>query len=210
MKSQVPETYSSHIPLLQASGELLRENLPSRVIQSSVETNWGHVVMEEHQMPTSEWPDLMFKDHLIAVNVGGLVRCQFKKNGAFQQVLKTTGTISIFPSGQPFYLRMEMDKDQVADLILLALDPGFVNQAAENIGLPSERLELVEQRRLYDPTVLHLRVSKARHLLESGEMTIVEAACEVGFADQSHLTRHFRRVFGLPPKALLRSLLETK
>jgi AraC family transcriptional regulator len=52
--------------------------------------------------------------------------------------------------------------------------------------------------------VIEARVSKAKHLLETGDVTISEAACEVGFVDQSHLTRHFKRMFGLPPKALLR------
>jgi AraC family transcriptional regulator len=46
-------------------------------------------------------------------------------------------------------------------------------------------------------------VRKAKELLTTGKFTISEAAHHVGFVDQSHLTRHFKRVFGLPPKALL-------
>jgi AraC family transcriptional regulator len=41
--------------------------------------------------------------------------------------------------------------------------------------------------------------------LTTGKFTISEAAHHVGFVDQSHLTRHFKRVFGLPPKRLLES-----
>jgi AraC-like DNA-binding protein len=37
----------------------------------------------------------------------------------------------------------------------------------------------------------------------AGKLTISEAAFHVGFVDQSHLARHFKRVFGLPPKRLL-------
>jgi AraC family transcriptional regulator len=51
--------------------------------------------------------------------------------------------------------------------------------------------------------IIEARVSKARHLLERGNISISDAAHEVGFVDQSHLTRHFKRVFGLPPKAFL-------
>jgi AraC family transcriptional regulator len=51
--------------------------------------------------------------------------------------------------------------------------------------------------------IIEARVFKARHLLERGNLSISEA-CEVGFVDQSHLTRHFKRAVGLPPKALLR------
>jgi AraC family transcriptional regulator len=51
--------------------------------------------------------------------------------------------------------------------------------------------------------VVEARVRKAKELLTTGKLTISEAASHVGFADQSHLTRHFKRVFGLPPKRLL-------
>jgi AraC family transcriptional regulator len=51
--------------------------------------------------------------------------------------------------------------------------------------------------------VIDARVRKAKELLTTGKFTISEAAFHVGFADQSHLTRHFKRVFGLPPKRLL-------
>jgi AraC family transcriptional regulator len=51
--------------------------------------------------------------------------------------------------------------------------------------------------------VVEARVRKAKELLTTGKFTISEAAHRVGFVDQSHLTRHFKRVFGLPPKRLL-------
>ncbi len=47
--------------------------------------------------------------------------------------------------------------------------------------------------------VIEARVRKATELLTTGKLTISEAAHRVGFVDQSHLTRHFKRVFGLPP-----------
>jgi AraC family transcriptional regulator len=51
--------------------------------------------------------------------------------------------------------------------------------------------------------VVEARARKAKELLITGKFTISEAAFHVGFVDQSHLTRHFKRVFGLPPKRLL-------
>jgi AraC family transcriptional regulator len=53
--------------------------------------------------------------------------------------------------------------------------------------------------------VIESRVRKAKELLTTGKFTISEAAHHVGFVDQSHLTRHFKRLFGLPPKRLLDS-----
>jgi AraC-like DNA-binding protein len=43
-----------------------------------------------------------------------------------------------------------------------------------------------------------LRVHHARRLIEAGQTTSL-AARLAGFADQSHLTRHFRRVLAVPP-----------
>jgi AraC family transcriptional regulator len=51
--------------------------------------------------------------------------------------------------------------------------------------------------------VLEARVRKAKDLLTTGKFTISEAAYHAGFVDQSHLTRNFKRLFGLPPKTFL-------
>ncbi|MFC1419902.1 helix-turn-helix transcriptional regulator [Streptacidiphilus cavernicola] len=44
------------------------------------------------------------------------------------------------------------------------------------------------------------RVNTARRLLDAGAMP-AEVAAAVGFVDQAHLTRHFRRIVGVPPGA---------
>lgn len=46
--------------------------------------------------------------------------------------------------------------------------------------------------------LINLRVTAAKALLEAG-LPPAQAALEVGFADQSHLNRHFKRRFGLTP-----------
>lgn len=45
------------------------------------------------------------------------------------------------------------------------------------------------------------RVQAARHLLANSSMEIIDIAHEVGFCDQSHLTRRFRLVTGETPAA---------
>jgi AraC-like DNA-binding protein len=47
--------------------------------------------------------------------------------------------------------------------------------------------------------IVDLRIEHAKALLARGE-SIADAACCAGFADQSHLTRHFRRRTGFTPK----------
>ena len=48
--------------------------------------------------------------------------------------------------------------------------------------------------------VNHLRVRLARRLLDGG-VAPADVAAAAGFADQAHLTRHFKRVVGVPPRA---------
>ena len=48
-----------------------------------------------------------------------------------------------------------------------------------------------------------LRVRLARRLLDSG-LPPADVAAEAGFADQPHLSRHFKRVVGVPPGAYQR------
>jgi AraC-like DNA-binding protein len=51
-----------------------------------------------------------------------------------------------------------------------------------------------------------LRVRRARLLLDDG-IPPAEVAAQTGFADQAHLTRHFKRVVGVPPAAYQRERL---
>ena len=46
--------------------------------------------------------------------------------------------------------------------------------------------------------LIQLRLERARELIDEGE-TIADAALITGFSDQSHLTRRFKKRFGIPP-----------
>jgi len=54
--------------------------------------------------------------------------------------------------------------------------------------------------------LLRLRLEKARKLISKGR-TLVDAALETGFADQSHLNRHFKHIYGIPPGEFRRQIL---
>jgi AraC family transcriptional regulator len=298
--------YPYSIPLCRANGELFPGNAPYRIVLSSVGTKWNDVVVEQRHVPSSERADVMYKRHVIAINIGDSITWEFKKEGRFQRVFKARGAISFFPSHQPFSGWLKVERGVFADVLYLALDHVFVSRVAVGLELDSDRIELIEQRRGTDPTLHHIamalragvqtgaaldriygeglstalaahllreygaavlepkrrygglpraklvraleyiqdqldadltvsgiaqavglspyhftrlfkestgqsphqyvvdaRVRKAKELLTTGNFTISEAASHLGFADQSHLTRHFKRVFGLPPKRLL-------
>jgi AraC family transcriptional regulator len=300
--------YPHGIPLWRTNGELLSGNAPSRVVLSSVGTKWNDVVVEQHHFPSSELADVMHKHHVVAINVGHSITCEYKKEGQFRRFLKARGALSFFPSQQPFSVRLKAERGVFANILFLTLDPVFVSRVAEGLEFDADHIELIEQRRGTDPTLHHIamalragvqtgaaldrmygeglstalaahllreygaavlepkrqyggltraklvraveyiqdqldtdltvsgiaqavgmspyyftrlfkestgqsphryvveaRVRKAKELLTTGKFTISEAAYHVGFVDQSHLTRHFKRVFGLPPKRLLES-----
>jgi AraC family transcriptional regulator len=299
-------TYPHSIPLWHTNGEIFPGGIPSRVILSSVGTKWNNIVVEQHDFSSFELADVMFKRHVIAINISHSITGEWKKEGRFQHFFKARGAICFYPSDQPFFQRLKVKRGVFASGLLLALDPAFIYRTAVGLELDSDRMELVEQRRSTDPTLRHIamallagiqtgdaldrmygealstalavhllreyggavpepkrqngglpreklvraveyiqdqldteltvsgiakavfmspyhftrlfkestgqspyqyvvdaRVRKAKELLTTGKFTISEAARHVGFVDQSHLTRHFKRVFGLPPKRLL-------
>ncbi|MEG4420159.1 AraC family transcriptional regulator [Microcoleus sp. LAD1_D5] len=53
--------------------------------------------------------------------------------------------------------------------------------------------------------VIQCRIERAKNLLLQGELTIAEVAFNLGFTHQSHLSRHFKRLVGVTPKAFLKS-----
>ncbi|HEM7880837.1 AraC family transcriptional regulator [Burkholderia contaminans] len=53
--------------------------------------------------------------------------------------------------------------------------------------------------------LLEQRVTRARELIETSDMTLADIAIACGFADQSHLNRVFARIVGHPPGAWRRA-----
>jgi len=82
-----------------------------------------------------------------------------------------------------------------------------LNDIAEAVHLsPFHAARLFKQALGVSPHqyLIQVRVNSARSLLSagSGERSLAEVASAVGFADQSHLTRHFKRLLGITPKQL--------
>ena len=302
----------TNIPLLRflrpTVGEIVHHNL-STVVLSSARANWQKVAVEEHRFLSYELHDAIYAHHVLALNIGPPITCEVKTNGRFQHMRRPTGAILLSPSQEPFcrYCKAP-DEDELADVLLLTLDPLFVSQTAEDLGVYADRIELLEQERVNDPVLMHIgfalragveapeahdsmygdamatalsvhllreysstslvlpdphrglpreklkraiayihdqlqtsltvsaiarevcmsphhftllfkqstgqspyqyvidtRTRKARDLLASRKYSISEIAHQVGFADQSHLTRHVKRLFGITPKVFASS-----
>jgi AraC-like DNA-binding protein len=98
----------------------------------------------------------------------------------------------------------------VADLLEDRLtDPPALAELAAMTGLSQFALLRAFRAETGLPPHAYLnqqRVRRARTLLDRG-MTPADVAFETGFADQAHLTRHFKRVVGVPPGAYQRERL---
>lgn len=85
------------------------------------------------------------------------------------------------------------------------LDHAFsVNDAASGVGLSPSRAShlFVEQTGLpFRTYVLWLRLTRAVEA-HTGGLSLTDAAQEAGFADSAHLSRTFRRMFGMPAASL--------
>ena len=94
--------------------------------------------------------------------------------------------------------------DQMRDLLHARVQEGAslsLDELAAAADLDRFRALRVFKRRHGMPPhtyELCLRLSRARDLLKAG-MSVAATAVECGFADQSHMTRHFRRSFGMTP-----------
>ena len=300
--------YLSNIPLVHAAtGDVLPGNTFSSIVLSSAHTNWQNLVVEEHLFANHELDGFMCIQHVVAVNLGPAIACEFKKDGRFQHMSKARNTIYMCPSHRSFHVcrRPKIEENESADVLYLALDPVFLSQTAETLEVYPDRVELIEQQRSSDPALVHIamalrasvqarrasdrmygeamstalavhllreyggigaklqqahrglsreklmraieyiqdqlhtdltvagiarrvhmsphhfallfkqstgqspyryvveaRAKKAKELLASGKFSISEIAYQVGFADQSHLTRHLRHLFGVTPKML--------
>src|SRR5258708_22208386 len=119
--------YPHSIPLWHTNGELFAGGTPSPVVLSSVGTKWNDIVLEQRHFPSSELADVMFKPHVIVINISHSITGEYKKEGRFQRFFKARSAISLFPSHQPFFQRLKREKGAVSDIFLLALKPVFLN-----------------------------------------------------------------------------------
>lgn len=53
--------------------------------------------------------------------------------------------------------------------------------------------------------ILQRRIERAKELLQHSQLSVADIAFRVGFCDQSHLIRSFKRIVGLTPKQFLKA-----
>jgi AraC family transcriptional regulator len=93
---------------------------------------------------------------------------------------------------------MDANIDSNLSVEFLAAEAGlspahFARAFRETFGLPPHRY------------LLHLRLERARRMLDAENAVLADVAQRAGFADQAHFTRFFKREYGVTPGIVLRS-----
>jgi AraC family transcriptional regulator len=86
-------------------------------------------------------------------------------------------------------LSQDISLNDIAGVVGLSASH-FKSLFRESVGLPVHQY------------LIRRRVEYAKQLLGEGKLSISQIALEVGFAHQSHLAHHMRRLLGVSPKAL--------
>jgi len=142
------------------------------------------------RFPAANGPHVMYKRHVIAINIGQSIIREFKKEGRFQRFFKARGQIS-FPSHQPFSGWLKVERGVFADVLYLALEHSFVRRVAEGMEFDADRIELIEQRRGTDPTIHHIAMA-----LRAGVQTGAALDRMYGEALSTALAVHLLREYG--------------
>src|SRR5260221_11271767 len=104
--------YPNSIPLWHASEELFPGNALSQVVLSSAGTKWKDVVLEQkHDFLGIELADVMFKRHVVVINIGHSVNWEFKKEGRFRRGPREKNAVSFFPNLLPFFCRRQLETE---------------------------------------------------------------------------------------------------
>ena len=80
---------------------------------------------------------------------------------------------------------------------------------ADAVGMSASHLKVRFREATGIPVhqyVIHRRVERATLLLREGMLPISQIALDVGFAHQSHLAMHMKRLLGVSPSHVLRSV----
>ena len=137
--------------------------------------------------------------------VAGRVYGEALANALVLHMLRLSSTASLLPTSSQGNLT-QRQLSIVRDAIYDRIDQDIpLRELAASIGMSvSHFCRLFKQSTGLAPHqyVITCRVERAKSLLLKEERTIAQVAHAVGFADQSHLNRHFKHLLGIPPGAL--------
>ena len=141
-----------------------------------------------------------------------LAELQHGSNSLYNDSLLNTLCLHLSRHYSTSLMAITENNDGLPSFLIRRLDEYIQENLSENITL-SDMAEVANLstsylRRLFKQSkgislyqyVVRCRIVRAKQLLKQQQLTIAEIANQVGFADQSHLTRYFKRHVGITPK----------
>jgi AraC family transcriptional regulator len=133
----------------------------------------------------------LYFDSLSISVAARLLRCH---SSISRPLRKMTGRLSDRRLRQVFgyiedNLGRELSLSEIATVAGVSVSH-FKTLFRESVGIPAHQY------------VIRRRLERAKSLLVEGKLSISQIALETGFAHQSHLAHHMRRVLGVSPRAL--------
>lgn len=146
---------------------------------------------------------LALKTELDFGNAGGLVYLESLFNALLMHLLRHYADCQqTSPNYQGGFAEQQLK--QIIDYIQAHLEHNIsLEDLARLVNLSSYYFcRLFKQSMGITPHqyIIHQRVERAKKLLLRSNLTIVEVANMVGFANQSHLNYHFKRILGVTPR----------
>jgi AraC family transcriptional regulator len=97
------------------------------------------------------------------------------------------------PANQEVFQVIQFMRERLEDEIQLADLASMANMSQSHF------IRIFKQQTGYTPHnyLIRLRIERSKFLIRSGKISLKEIAAQVGFADQGHFTRLFKREAGL-------------
>jgi AraC family transcriptional regulator len=108
--------------------------------------------------------------------------------------------------GGPTAVKLKQIQSYIADNLASKLS---IAKMSEVVGVSASHLQALFRNATglsIHQYVLRMRVEQALLLLRDRKLSLSEVALATGFAHQSHLARHMRRILGSSPKSLRKSI----
>src|SRR5574341_787163 len=142
----------------------LPDLFPSPPVYSSRGLGWSGLLVERYQYPGGEYRVAPLPVHSLVLHLGRPLRMEQRRDGKTHHGLFLTNHFVVVPAGLP---NMCWHTD-AADELFINVDPHFVTQTAEMVGVNPGRVEVVNNFGARDPQLQFIALSLLQELESPG------------------------------------------
>jgi AraC-like DNA-binding protein len=162
-----------------------RQDVPARLMRAGGD-RWWHVLITPPLSRRREWRSLAETIIQSQPRISRLGNLPIPKPSTASRAGLPPALTHRICEHIDSHLEEKLSLDELAAMAGFSVHH-FARAFAQSVGVPPHSY------------LLQRRIEKAQHMLRDTELPLSEIALAVGFFDQSHLARHFRRLAGAPP-----------